>query len=532
LEAVTSINSLFRQARHRLPSPHRQDAHLSVPELATEVNAWLHRHQILDADVDDDYVRKLDSGRHRWPLNPQRRRAFRAVLRVETDAEIGFYPHRRSSADMPTLVDANQHESPVTITEEPSDLRAAGATPRDVADPNGGPRRIAGPTVDLTDAEFISVPVQTANGVIAYVVTRREFLPRLAARVPTLALPDYMAAAVAPETAPHADVAELLAPSPGAVDGRSAEQSSFATVTRLLASQRQAVAPAALLSLVEAHRDSLAMLFRRAASDPVRADIGALLGEASIVASRLWSAMGNRDMAIANCAFARHLADRLNDSRLGATARIFESNLHSEAATLIGAEGDVLLGLRMLEEAAAVDRILPAAARARIAAEQAQAYAVLKLRRECRQALDRARVAVDEIDETDRTGLFSDWSPSRLLVYEGTCSLFLGDGKKAVGALSQAVQHAEADEGNTNVLLAARVDLASAYAEHGELKEGCKLLGETFVRLAEMGNRRGIERAWRARERLAHWEQERAVRELDEWLNNHDLHRWSEPDGR
>src|SRR5262249_51519530 len=151
------------------------------------------------------------------------------------------------------------------------------------------------------------------------------------------------------------------------LDRRPAQRDSFLTVTRVLASQRQAVAPDVLLTLVEAHRDSLAALYRNADSDPVRKDIGALLGETSIVASRLWSATGNRSMAIANCAYARQLADRLDDPVLGATARIFESNLHSEAATLIGTEGDIVLGLRMLDEAAAVGRALPPAARARIA---------------------------------------------------------------------------------------------------------------------------------------------------------------------
>jgi hypothetical protein len=234
-------------------------------------------------------------------------------------------------------------------------------------------------------------------------------------------------------------------------------------------------------------------------------------------------------MAIANCAFARQLADRLHNPALGATARIFESNLHSEAATLIGIEGDVLLGLRMLEEAAAFAGSLAPAARARIAAEQAQAYAVLKLRRECREALGRARAAVEEISDSDRTGLFSDWSPSRILVYEGTCQLFLGDGDKAAGSLNQAVQLLEEDQGNVNVLLAARVDLASAYAEHGNLERGCKLLGETYIRMIEMGNRRGIERARRAKDRLAPWEHEREVRELDEQLKQSRPSRPPEP---
>ena len=61
--------------------------------------------------------------------------------------------------------------------------------------------------------------------------------------------------------------------------------------------------------------------------------------------------MGDRSMALANCAFARRLADELEDPALGAMARLFESNLRSDAATLIGTDGDIVLGLRMLSEA-------------------------------------------------------------------------------------------------------------------------------------------------------------------------------------
>ncbi len=505
-------NTLLTAARRRVPSPSGSGQPMSRQELAEAVNAYLWDTYKIEEGLDETDIGKLERGEHRWP-RALRREGFRAVLHAATDTELGFY-----------IMRGLQPESAAAAEEPSSDLGLAAAVPSEVANSDVRRPRVAAPRVDLTDGAFVSVPVQTANGVIAYVITRREFLATLATRMPALALPEYLAASAVPLPARLIDVADLLVPSASAVDSRPAEQSSFATVTRLLASQRQAVAPGVLLSLVEAHRDSLAMLFRKAGSDPARCDIGALLGETSIVASRLWSAVGNRSLAIAHCAFARQLADRLENPMLGATARIFESNLHSDAATLIGAEGDVMLGLRMLEEAAAVDRILSPAARARIAAEQAQAYAVLKLHRECQEALDRAQTAVAEIDDTDRTGLFSEWSPSRLLVYEGTCRLFLGDGDKAVGALTQAVDEAEADRANVNVLLAARVDLASAHAEDGDLVEGCELLGKTYVRLIDMGNRRGIERARRARERLAPWGHERAVRELDERISDYDRH--------
>jgi hypothetical protein len=258
------------------------------------------------------------------------------------------------------------------------------------------------------------------------------------------------------------------------------------------------------------------MLFRRAHSDPLRTELGAMVAEASIVASRLRSAQGDRSMALAHCAYARRLADDLRRPKLGAIARIFESNLHSEAATLIGSAGDIVVGLRMLQEAAALGAALNPAAQARLAAEQAQAFAVLKLRRECDDALKRARAAAEHISGDDREGLFSDWSSSRLQVYEGTCQLFLDQPKKAVVTLEQALLDSASDPNNASVNLAARVDLASAYAEVGDLRRSCTMIGDTYGELLNIGNRRGIDRAKQARERLSRWETEDAVQELDE----------------
>jgi len=302
-------------------------------------------------------------------------------------------------------------------------------------------------------------------------------------------------------------------------------EDSFLTVTRILATQRQAVSPAALLTMIEAHRDTLTTLYTRAGNAPVATDIGLMIGETSIVASRLWSAVGNRALAIAHCAYARQIGDRLSHASvrsdrdaarvLSATARIFESNLRSDAGSLIGPGGDIALGLRMLDEAAAAAHLLPPSARARIAAEQAQTYAVLRLTGECSAALTRAQKAVDDI-EAPEPGLFSDWNHARLLVYEGTCQLFLGKSRQAVDLLSQAIGHMQADASNTNVVLAAQVDLASAYAASGELTQGCELLANTYTALSALGNRRGIERALEARSRLDPWSNEKAVKELDD----------------
>ncbi|BCY11065.1 helix-turn-helix transcriptional regulator [Actinoplanes sp. L3-i22] len=309
---------------------------------------------------------------------------------------------------------------------------------------------------------------------------------------------------------------EIAIPQADRLVADTGEWGSFSQVTAMLAQQRQAVPPGALLSLVEAHRDCLSTLYRKAKRDPLRADIGIMLGEASIVASRLWSAQGNRAMALAHCVYARQLADRFGSARVGATARIFESNLHSEAATLIEEDGDIMIGLRLLEEAeAAVDYLTPAA-RARIAAEQAQAYAALNLRKEADFALGRAEEAVSGMTKEHCTGLYSDWGPARLLVYKGTCQTLLGEHSRAVGTLQEATKELRHDAANNNVLLAAKVDLATAYAGSGHLESSCSLLADTYRQLKVAGNRRGLGRAERARERLSPWNGERAVVALDE----------------
>jgi tetratricopeptide (TPR) repeat protein len=433
-DTAVTPNLQLQDARRRLPSPLRPGKCMSRSEFVTAVNARLHAGGVLDADIDYDYVVKLEAGKHRWPRDERRRSAIRAVLRVRDDAEIGFHRERRSRAD---------EEVPVSGS---INLSSVGET------------RSGDPGI----SELLTGEITRLDG------------------------------------------------------GEYDDWNSFSVVTSMLAQQRQAVAPAALLSLVEAHRNRLMTLFRKAEEDPAGADIGAMLGEASIVASRLWSAQGNRSMALAHCAYARTLAERLGNIRLGATARMFESNLHSGASTMIHADGNIMTGLRLLDEAAAAADHLSWPAQARIAAEQAQTYAALNMRAETEAALDRARQAAAGITSPNRTGLFSDWNPSRLDVYEGTCSILLKEPADAIVHLERASAVLDKDPENKNVALAAHVDLASAYALTGHLDMACTTLGNAYEHLKRIGNLRGISRAWRAREGLSQWNAERAVQELDE----------------
>ncbi|WP_199515923.1 XRE family transcriptional regulator [Nucisporomicrobium flavum] len=431
-----------------------------------------------------NHIGKLERGVVDRPSAP-RRSALRTICGVQTDAEIGFERHKwRSSVPLPS--------------------RSAAIEAR----PSAEPAAVIAVSTDIASPALTDASPPAGWRVVGYLAVRDE--AQLPAGLPIVAASATQQALDEPIIAPASPPVPDLGDYPGG------EWNSFLTVTRLLASQRQAVAPAVLLSLVEAHRDCLATLFRQAEHDPLRSHIGAMVAEASIVASRLWSAQGNRPMALAHCARARQLGDDLGNHALAATARIFESNLRSDAATLIGRSGDIADGLRLLQEAQALSTALGPAAQARLAAEQAQIFAVLKLPRECDEALERARSAAAGITERDRSGLFSDWNASRLGVYEGTCRLFLGEPKKAAHLLEGSVSHFASDSSNVNVGLAAQVDLASAYAQTEDLDKSCALLGDAYGKLVAIGNQRGVDRAERARERLNPWNSERLIRDLDE----------------
>jgi hypothetical protein len=95
---VGEPNDQLRRARERIESPYATGESLSHQELAELVNAWVYEHtedhRVIELDA--NYIGKLEQGTIRWLRDPERRAAFRAVLGVTTDAELGFRRPRRS----------------------------------------------------------------------------------------------------------------------------------------------------------------------------------------------------------------------------------------------------------------------------------------------------------------------------------------------------------------------------------------------------------------------------------------------------
>jgi hypothetical protein len=93
---MRSPNEQLRFAREQLPSWRTPGERLSRQELADLVNQWVFDHCREMVELAENYIGKLERGVIRWP-NMRYRQALRAILRAETDAQLGFYMQRRRS---------------------------------------------------------------------------------------------------------------------------------------------------------------------------------------------------------------------------------------------------------------------------------------------------------------------------------------------------------------------------------------------------------------------------------------------------
>lgn len=109
---IRTPNIQLTTARLRHLSPSGSGRYMSRAELADAVNDHFRRHLGLTGRANEDYVGRLERGVHRWP-NCTYRKAFRAVLGVRTDAEIGFYNSRRQTVGVwfPEVVGSGQPAS-------------------------------------------------------------------------------------------------------------------------------------------------------------------------------------------------------------------------------------------------------------------------------------------------------------------------------------------------------------------------------------------------------------------------------------
>jgi hypothetical protein len=102
-------NDHLRAARERTQSPSASGEPMTRQELAELVNAWVYENTVGNRviSLDANYIGKLERGDIRWMQDADRRTAFRAVLNVETDQELGFRRPRRSRS---TVGNVDRHQ--------------------------------------------------------------------------------------------------------------------------------------------------------------------------------------------------------------------------------------------------------------------------------------------------------------------------------------------------------------------------------------------------------------------------------------
>lgn len=111
---VAEPNEVMRHARESTPSPLTPGETLTRPELAELVNEWVLDHKGRTVELTDNYIGKLERGLVRWPGDDYRD-GLRAVLGVETDADLGF---RRSRRPKTTV-----QRSPLTVSTSDTPIR-------------------------------------------------------------------------------------------------------------------------------------------------------------------------------------------------------------------------------------------------------------------------------------------------------------------------------------------------------------------------------------------------------------------------
>lgn len=92
-------NDQLRNMRERTESPVTPGECLSRSELADLVNAWIFENKNTTVELTANYIGKLERGLVRWPQESYRE-GMRAVLKVRTDAELGFRRSRKVTASL------------------------------------------------------------------------------------------------------------------------------------------------------------------------------------------------------------------------------------------------------------------------------------------------------------------------------------------------------------------------------------------------------------------------------------------------
>ncbi|MFD2794469.1 MULTISPECIES: hypothetical protein [Promicromonospora] len=117
-EGRTVHNEHLRRRREATPSPSGSGLPMTRAELAAAVNEYIWSTTGERRHLDVDTLARYERGRSRWPGSVYRA-GLRAVLGVESDADLGFHPTRRGRGSSPATIAKVQAKLP---DEAPSGL--------------------------------------------------------------------------------------------------------------------------------------------------------------------------------------------------------------------------------------------------------------------------------------------------------------------------------------------------------------------------------------------------------------------------
>jgi hypothetical protein len=127
-------NGHLRRRREAITSPSRSGLPMTRAELAAAVNQYVWKTTGTHCHLDADTLARYERGQIRWP-GAMYRDGLRAVLGVETDADLGFFPTRRGKTAVPTgqalarqAVAPDELADPVNRRQFLQTLTAAGMT--------------------------------------------------------------------------------------------------------------------------------------------------------------------------------------------------------------------------------------------------------------------------------------------------------------------------------------------------------------------------------------------------------------------
>ncbi len=263
-----------------------------------------------------------------------------------------------------------------------------------------------------------------------------------------------------------------------------------------------------LMSGVLGHLHTVTDLVGASGATAQRTRLSGIAGEISLIAGQMAFDTNDHTAARGYYRAAAEAALEANNQSLYAVAFARSSFTYLE-------NGDSMRALALISKAEATpipgeDKLL----QGWISAIQAEVHASLHEETACQIALDRAESQIESGGVSDR--YWTGFGASRLTGYRSVCLLWLGKPQQALVHLNALLEQLEPQSERRRARILA--DMATAYAQLGEVDEACQLAGNALT-VARKTRQVAVEpRLQRFRTAISPWQDHAGVRHFDEQL--------------